>query len=177
MRCVRISGLYACWAAISLAFCGHVNDHEGIKRKTMPELSYAYVDFDSATHDIDESIARIMELYAMDPQVFGDPIGIITTFSDSLDLSPAGRQTALTLTDASWEPPLGINGATVPAGEALVYDCCRPYDSLDACWQKVADFARRRDYICIPPGIEIYKGFGTESAADSPSTRLIIRIR
>lgn len=158
-------------------FCGQLNDHDGIKRKAMPELSYAYVDFDSTIHNVDESIARIMELYAMDPQVFGDPIGIITAFSDSSNLSPAGRQTALTLTDASWEPPIGINRETVPAGEALVYDCYRPYDSLDACWKEVADFAHRRDYVFFPPGIEIYKGFGAESAADSLLTRLIIRIR
>ena len=143
----------------------------------MPELSYAYVDFDSTIHDINESIARTMELYAMDPQVFGDPIGIISVFSDSSDLSPAGRQTALTLTDPGWEPPIGINRGTVPAGEALVYDCRRPYDSLDACWKEMADFARRRDYVYFAPGIEIYKGFGAESAADSTLTQLIIRIR
>ncbi len=170
-------GLFACLAAISLVFCGHANDHEGIKRKTMPDLHYAYVDFDSATLGIDESIARIMELYALDPQVFGDPLGIITAFSDSLSFSPAGRQTALTLANASWEPPPGINRGTVPGGEALIYDCYRPYDSLDTCWKEMADFARRRGYICMPPGIEIYKGFGTESAVDSSLTQLIIRLR
>lgn len=143
----------------------------------MPDLHYAYADFDSTIHDIDESIARMMELYAMDPQVFGDPIGVIAAFSDSSSLSPAGRQTALILADASWEPPLGIYGESISGGEALVYDCHRPYDSLDACWREIADFARQGDHVCIPPGIEIYKGFGTESAADSSLTQLIIRIR
>ena len=143
----------------------------------MPDLHYAYADFDSAMHGIDESIARTMELYALDPQVFGDPIGVIAAFSDSLSLSPAGRQTALILTDASWEPPLGIDREIISGGEALVYDCYRQYDSLDACWREIADFARGYDYVCIPPGIEIYKGFETESAADSSLTQLIIRIR
>ena len=143
----------------------------------MPDLHYAYADFDSAMYSIDESIARTMELYALNPQVFGDPIGVIAAFSDSASFSPAGRQTALILADASWEPPPGVNQGTIPGGEALVYDCYRPYDSLHACWKEMADFARQRDYVCIPPGIEIYKGFGTESAADSSLTQLIIRIR
>lgn len=143
----------------------------------MPDLHYAYSDFDSVTHRIDESIARIMELYALDPQVFGDPVGIIATFSDSLGLSPAGRQSALILADASWKPPPDINKGTLSGGEALVYDCYRQYDSLDVCWGEIASYARRYSYICIPPGIEIYKGFGTESAADSSLTQLIIRIR
>ncbi len=173
---VRLPGLFACLAVILLVFCGQANDHEQIRKKSMPDLHYAYVDSGSATRGIDESIASTMEFYALDPQVFGDPVGIIATFSDSLSLSPSGRQAALILTDASWEPPAGIHRGTISGGDALVYDCYRQYDSLDACWREIADFAREHGHICVGPGIEIYKAFGAESAADSSLTQLIIRI-
>lgn len=173
---VRLPGLFACLAGISLVFCGHANDQEKVRKKRMPDLHYAYADSGSAKRGIDESIASTMEFYALDPQVFGDPVGIIATFSDSLSLSPSGRQAALILTDVSWEPPAGIHKETISGGDALVYDCYRQYDSLDVCWREIADFARGHGHICIAPGIEIYKGFGTESAADSSSTQLIIRI-
>ncbi len=143
----------------------------------MPDLHYAFADFDSAMLSIDESIARTMGLYALDPQVYGDPVGIISTFTDSLCLSPSGRKMALILADAAWEPPLGIIRETISGGEALVYDCYRRYDSLDACWREIADLARGQNLHCIPPGIELYKGFGTESSVDSSSAQLVIRIR
>ncbi len=176
-RFISIIGSSVCLAAILASFCGTANDHEQIKKKKMPDLHYAYADFDSAMFSIDESIACTMELYALNPQVFGDPVGIIFTFTDSLYLSPSGRQTALILADESWEPPPGIIIETISGGEALVYDCYRHYDSLDACWREIADLARGQKLSCIPPGIEIYRGFGTESSVDSSSAQLIIRIR
>lgn len=177
MKLAGLPGLFLSLAAISSYSCGQADDQEQIRKKSMPDLNYAYADFDSATLSIDEAIASIMELYALDPHVFGDPIGIIAEFSDSLSLLPAGRQIALILTDASWEPPAGINKETVSGGDALVCDCYPQYKSLDSCWREMADFARRHDLQIIPPGMEIYEGFETETVVDSSATQLIIRIR
>jgi hypothetical protein len=176
-RFAGLPGFFVCLTAILLLTCGRANDHEEIRKKGMPDLHYAYSDSDSAMQNIYESIARTMELYALNPQVFGDPLGVITAFSDSSNFSPAGRQTALIVTDANWQPPPGISKETISGGNALVYDCYRQLDSLDACWKEIADFASRYGYVCIPPGIEIYEVFGIESEADSSMTRLIIRLR
>jgi hypothetical protein len=176
IRFIELPGFLMGLAVISYLCCGHADDHERIRKKTMPDLHYAYADFDSATQNIDEAIARVMELYALDPRVFGDPVGIIATFSDSLSLLPGSRRTALIVVDQDWEPPPGIISETITGAKALIYDCRCQYDSLDLCWRELADFAHRHNYICVPPGIEIYRGFGTETVTDISRAQLIIRI-
>ena len=95
------------WLCLSLS-CGGGTSDDSVKKKTMEDLYYAYEEDSSAGDQMDTSLISILQVYSLDPEIFGDPVRIITEFEDSLTLIPKKTQTALIVTDPTARLPEGI---------------------------------------------------------------------
>jgi hypothetical protein len=79
------------WLFLSLS-CGGGSEDDSVIKKTMEDLYYAYEEDSSAGGQADTSLTGILEIYSLDPEIFGDPVRIITEFEDSLTLIPKKRK-------------------------------------------------------------------------------------
>lgn len=147
-----------------------------VKKKIMPDLYYVhYAEADSG-RATDASIAAALELYAIDPEALGDPLGIVQFDSAASQLTPSKRVIGLVLNDPDWVvPDTALSKEKIPGGTALYMRCSNGMRSLDSCWSVIQEFADSSGYEYFPPGIELYRGFGDESP--ETSVDLIIRIK
>lgn len=175
MRNIRfpiIMTVCALWLLTAACTSGN---HSGISKKRMPDFYYVFRETELENPDFDSSIARAMELFASDPDVFGDPVGIIFGLPDSSGTKPLERRIGLVLTDPDWIPPPGALKEEIPGGKALSATVQDGFDDADSLWNEIRRFAGAGNYELISPGIEIYRGYDTESA--SAAIELIIRIK
>lgn len=160
-----------CLSTSVLLSCGSGGE-SSIKKKRMPDLQYVYSSAQGGA-DIESSIAGTLDLYAADPRVFSDPIGIIDSFDDSTGFKPLGRRFGLIISDPNWfsSDSLLLKG-TIEGGSVLSMIYNGNYSGLDSCWNEIYSFAKYNGHEYIMPGIEIYRGQDTDAA-----TELIIRIK
>lgn len=157
-----------------LISCGSGNE-SAIKKKRMPDLRYVYR-LTESVNNIEPSIAKTLDLYAADPRVFSDPIGIIDSFDDSTGFKPGGRRFGLILSDPNWfsNDSLLLKD-TIKGGSVLSMTYNGSYSGLDSCWNEIYSFAKFNGYEYIMPGIEVYRGQDADSLATD--TEMIIRIK
>ena len=141
----------------------------------MPDLQYVYSSAQSGA-DIESSIAGTLDLYAADPRVFSDPIGIIDSFDDLTGFKPGGRRFGLILSDPNWfSSDSLLLKETIKGGSVLSMIYNGNYSGLDSCWNEIYSFAKYNGYEFIMPGIEVYRGQDADSL--TADTELIIRIK
>ena len=158
----------------SFAGCG-IKDESHIRKKRMPDLQYVYSTQQNNVN-IEKAIAGSLDLYSSDPRLFGDPVGIINSFADSVGFKPLGRLFGLILADPNWfsDDSLLLNNI-IPGGTALSMIFDGRYESLDSCWNEIHSYALYNNLGLVPPGIEVYRGQGADSLA--AVTELIIRLK
>jgi hypothetical protein len=170
------------WFPIILAFflffaCGPKSVPIRVEKKRMPDLHFARWAEPDTSSAMEDQISSSLELYGVNPEVFGDPVGIIDFSFDSARCMLERRIMGVIVTATKWEPPLDIIEDTIIGGLALACQFDAPLESLDSCWAYLAKYARVHGDSLIPPGIEIYKDFDAEGANDTVLTELIIRVK
>lgn len=172
---VKTAKIATALVAVSAAMTCMSTDQSGFARKNMPDLYYVYLaDQEPAVH-IDVSIARALEFFSSDPAVFSDPVGIIDIIPDSLDSFRLVRNCGIILSDRDWIPPDSVVKKKIDGGSALTMTYNQGFGKLDSCWNEMLSYARNNKYELIPPGIEIYRGY--ESETPDATTELIIKIK
>jgi hypothetical protein len=157
--------------------CSRSSKQPNVAIKRMPDLHYAHWTEPDTSSAIDDQISSSLELYGLDPESFGDPLGIVQGIPDSVGIGPRGRIMGIIVTAPGWKGLDGVSLDTISGGVALVCDCAAPLDKLDSCWNLLSDYARRYSENVVPPGIEIYRDFDAENTNDTVVTELIIRVR
>lgn len=120
----------------------------------------------------DASIARAMAMFAADPEAFGDPVAIVNPMPDSV--GKGRRIFGLVVTGANWLPEAGIGETSISGGKALSIGNIESFSAIDSCWQALISYAQANNYEISPPGIELFRGYNSES--NQTSIELIVRI-
>lgn len=175
----RIGLAFGCRAVVPLVLtlcCGSSLKEDSVNKKTMDNLYYAYEEDSNNGGQEDTSLTMILEIYSLNPEIFGDPVRIVSEFDDSLTLCPIKRRAGLIVTDRTAQLPAGIRTEEISGGTVLAYSCQSSMEGIDECWARIGVFAREHGYELKPPGIEVFENFRVESYSDTAIVELIVRI-
>lgn len=60
--------------------CSSGTDQDSVQKKTMENLYYAYEEAEDSDYRADTSLTSILEVYSLNPEIFGDPVRIVPEF-------------------------------------------------------------------------------------------------
>jgi hypothetical protein len=126
--------------------CGGGLKEDSVNKKTMENLYYAYEEVSNTGGQQDTSLTKILEIYSLNPEIFGDPVRIVSEFNDSLRLCPVKRRAGLIVTDRTAQLPAGIRMEEIRGGTVLAYSCRSLKEGIDECWARIGAFARDHGY-------------------------------
>ncbi len=173
----ELMAIISIMAFLLITGCGKTKISGQPQKKIMPDLYYSFPAFADTFTDINEGLAYSLEQYSENPEQFGDPIAIIDSFNDSLDMKPVSRRLGLILDDPKLKLSEDFFMGNVKGGQALFFECRCSFDKLDSCWGYLAGYMKLKGYTPIYPGIEVFRGFPAENENDTSVVDLVIRVR
>jgi len=157
--------------------CDNESRYENFQKKYLPETHYILVDVCDSLSNINAGIAKALEIYSASPEDFSEIAGIIDEFNDKDSLTAHKRFIGLIESGNKCYAYDRFNHGIIEPGDMLVYKCFLPADSIDICWRDFRNNIEKYGYTVVPPGLEIYRGFGSDNFGDSVFVELIIGIK
>lgn len=172
---VLIAQIISLTALVLMCFsCDNEIKYENIQKKHLPETHYILIDVCDSLSNINAGIAKALEVYSVNPEDFSEIIGIVNEFNYADSMIFFKRSIGLIESGNKCYANDRFNHGMIGPSDMLVYKCFLPADSLDICWRDFNNNAAMYGYAVVPPGLEIYRGFGSDNFGDSAFVELII---
>jgi effector-binding domain-containing protein len=160
---------------IFLACSSKKNEME-IRIEQMPELRFISSEYPDSFETIEDGLSAYLEIYAEDPESYGEPLAVIDDCLDSSIVRPITRRYALVYEDNDKELPEGYYVDYVTSGKAILCKCRADFESIDSCWNAVEKFISQNRLAIIAPAIELYRDFPSEENGQQ-AVELVVRVR
>lgn len=157
--------------------CDNEIRYENFQKKHLPETHYILIDVCDSLSNINAGIAKALEVYSVSPEDFSEIIGIVNEFNYTDSLIILKRFIGLIESGNKCYANNRFNHGIIERGDMLVYKCFLPADSINICWRDFRNNIEKYGYTVVPPGLEIYRGFGSDNFGDSVFVELIIGIQ